>query len=152
MHLGHGSEDKESAHDAGDLGSIPGLGRSPGERKGYPLQYFGLDNPVECIQSLGSQWVGHNWATFTFRGSLHFVLLLQNLWSGSVVLCSVVSNSWEPHRLYSSWDPPAQNTGVGSLSFLLGIFPTQGSNPGLPHCRQILYQLTHKESLYISQN
>ena len=39
-----------------------------------------------------------------------------------------------------------QNTGVGSLSLLQGIFPTQGSNPGLPHCRQILYQLTHKGS------
>ena len=39
-----------------------------------------------------------------------------------------------------------QNTGVGSLSFLQGAFPTQGSNPGLPHCRQILYQLSHKGS------
>ena len=36
------------------------------------------------------------------------------------------------------------NTGVGSLFLLQGIFPTQGSNPGLPHCRQILYQLSHK--------
>ena len=39
-----------------------------------------------------------------------------------------------------------QNTGVGSLSLLQGIFPTQGLNPGLPHCRQILYQLSHKRS------
>ena len=39
---------------------------------------------------------------------------------------------------------PGQNTGVGSLSLLQGIFPTQGSNPGLPHCRWILYQLSHK--------
>ena len=39
------------------------------------------------------------------------------------------------------------NTGSGSLSLLQGIFPTQGSNPGLPHCRQILYQLSHKGSL-----
>ena len=36
------------------------------------------------------------------------------------------------------------NTGVGSLSLLQGIFPTQGSNPGLQHCRQILYHLTHQ--------
>ena len=50
-----GSAGKESACNAGDLGLIPGLGRSLGEGKGYPLQYFGLDNPVECIQSLGSQ-------------------------------------------------------------------------------------------------
>ena len=40
----------------------------------------------------------------------------------------------------------SQNTVVGSLSLLRGIFPTQGSNPGLPHCRQILYQLSHKET------
>ena len=39
-----------------------------------------------------------------------------------------------------------KNTGVGSLSLLQGIFPTQGSNPGLPHCRWILYQLSHKGS------
>ena len=42
------------------------------------------------------------------------------------------------------WDAPGQNTGVGSLSFLQGIFTTQGSNPGLPHCRQILYQMSHQ--------
>ena len=48
-----------------------------------------------------------------------------------------------------SMNSPGQNTGVGSLSLLQGIFPTQGSNPGLPHCRQILYQLSHKGSLKI---
>ena len=41
---------------------------------------------------------------------------------------------------------PGRNTGVGSLSFLQGIFPTQGSNPGLLHCRQIIYQLSHQGS------
>ena len=50
----------------------------------------------------------------------------------------------DPHGLYSPWDPPGQNTGVGSLSLLQGIFPTYGSNPGLPHCRWILYQLSHR--------
>ena len=39
---------------------------------------------------------------------------------------------------YNPWNSPGQNTGVGSLSLLQGIFPTQGSNPGLPHCRQII--------------
>ena len=51
-----------------------------------------------------------------------------------------------PHGLYSPWNSPGQNTGVGSLSLFQGIFPTQGSNSGLPHCRWILYQLNHKES------
>ena len=44
-----GSACKESARNAEDLGSIPGLGKSPGERKGYPLQYAGLDNFMDCI-------------------------------------------------------------------------------------------------------
>ena len=44
-----GSADKESACNAGDLGSIPGLGRSLGEGKGYPLQYFGLENSMDYI-------------------------------------------------------------------------------------------------------
>ena len=43
-----GSAGKESACNVGDLGSIPGLGRSPGEGKGYPLQYFGLENSMNC--------------------------------------------------------------------------------------------------------
>ena len=44
-----GSAGKESACNAGDLGLIPGLGRSPGEGKGYPLQYSGLENSMDCI-------------------------------------------------------------------------------------------------------
>ena len=83
------SASKESACNEGDLGSIPGLGRSPGKGK-------------------------------------------------------VVSSSLLPHGLYSPWNSPGQNAGVGSRSLLHGIFPTQESNPGLPHCRQILYQLSHQ--------
>ena len=48
------------------------------------------------------------------------------------------------YGLCSPWNSPCQNTGVGSLSLLQGIF--QGLNPGLPHCRQILYQLSHKRN------
>ena len=59
---------------------------------------------------------------------------------------SVVSDSLRPCGLYSPQNSPGQNTGVGSLSFLQGIFPTQGSNPGLLHCRWVLYQLSHKGS------
>jgi len=59
---------------------------------------------------------------------------------------SVMSDSLQPHALYSLWNSPGQNTGVGSLSLLQGIFPIQGSNLGLLHCRQILYQLSHKGS------
>ena len=56
-------------------------------------------------------------------------------------------DSLQPHKLYSSWNSPGQNTGVSSLSLLQGIFPTQGSSPGHPHYRWILYQLSHKGSL-----
>ena len=49
LHFPCGSAGKESVCNAGDLGSIPGLGRSPGEGKGYPLQYSGLENFMNCI-------------------------------------------------------------------------------------------------------
>ena len=48
--------------------------------------------------------------------------------------------------LHSPWNSPGQNTGVGSLSLLQGIFLTQGSNPGLLNCKRILYQLSHQGS------
>ena len=58
----------------------------------------------------------------------------------------VVSNSLQPHELYPArllcpWHSSGKDTGVGSHSLLQGIFPTQGTNPGLPHCRQTLYHL-----------
>ena len=60
-----GSAGKESACNAGDLGSIPGLERSPGEGKGYPLQYSGLENSMDCtVHRAKSQT--HNCVTFTF--------------------------------------------------------------------------------------
>ena len=65
---------------------------------------------------------------------------------------SVMSDSLQFHGLYSPWNSPAQNTGVGSLSLLQRIFPTQGSNPGLPHCRRIFYQLSHKGNPHTSSS
>ena len=58
---------------------------------------------------------------------------------------SVVSSSLRPHGLYSPQNSPGQNTGMDGLSLLQGIFPTQKSNPGLPHCRWIL-QLSQQGS------
>ena len=57
-----GFDGKESAHNVGDLGLIPGLGRSPGEENGYPLQYSCLENPSgqSGLQSMGLQRVGHD--------------------------------------------------------------------------------------------
>ena len=59
---------------------------------------------------------------------------------------SVVSDSLPLYGLYSPWNSLGQNTGVGSCSLLQGIFPTQGLNPALPHCRWILHQLSHQGS------
>ena len=64
---------------------------------------------------------------------------------------SVVSDSQRPHGLQSTrllrpWDFPGKNTGVGCHFLLQGIFPTQGWNPGLPHCRQRLYRLSQQGS------
>ena len=78
-----GSAGKESACNAGDLGLIPGLGISPGEGKGYPLQYSGLENSMDCIvHGVAKSWIQlsdchihiHNWA----MGCLH-------TWSNSIL-------------------------------------------------------------------
>ena len=60
---------------------------------------------------------------------------------------SIVSDFLQPQELQSNrplcpWHSPGKNAGVGSHSFLQGIFPIQGLNLGLPHCRQILYRLS----------
>ena len=54
------------------------------------------------------------------------------------------------HGLYSPRNSPGRNTGVGSHSLLQGSCQTQGSNPGLPHCRQIPYQLSYQGLSYVS--
>ena len=79
-------------------------------------------------------------------------LKVESPWSS--VSHSVVSDSVRHHGLWSArllcpWGSPGQNTGVGSL--FQGIVPTQGLNPGLPHCRWILHQLSHKASPRILQ-
>ena len=65
-------------------------------------------------------------------------------WLGLNMCGSVLSDSLWPHG--HPWNSASQNTGVGSLSLLQGIFPTQGSNPGLLHCRRILHQLSLRGS------
>ena len=67
-------------------------------------------------------------------------------WSETHSVMWVQPQSLRLHGLYSPWNYPVQNTRVRSLSLLPGILPTKGSNPGLLHCKQILYQLSHKGS------
>ena len=66
--------------------------------------------------------------------------------SHSVIPYSLRFYGLQPTRLLCPWDSPGKNTGVGCHALLRGIFPTQGSNPGLPHCRRILHQLSHQGS------
>ena len=75
---------------------------------------------------------------FTYCWSMAWRILSITLLACESESYSVVSNSLQP-----PWNSPGQNIGVGSLSLLQGIFRTQGSNPGLLHCWQILYQLSH---------
>ena len=72
--------------------------------------------------------------------------IIPNIYYSESESRSVVSDSLWPHGLYSPWNSPGQNPGVGRLSLLQGLFPTQGWNPGLGHCRQILDQLSYKGS------
>ena len=169
------SDSKESACNAGDLGSISGLGRSPGEGKGYPVQYCGLENSMDCIvcihglyspwgckKSDTTEWISQEISHETYH-YYYNILLLKNfkclLFSERVAELSIIfpSEKWKWKLLscvwlfvtpwiYSPWNSAGQNTGVGSLSLLQGIFPTQGSNPGLLQCRRILYSLSHQGS------
>ena len=70
----------------------------------------------------------------------------QRKWNWKWKSLSCVRLFATPWSIYSLGNFPGQNSGVGSPSLLQGIFPTQESNPGLPHCRQILYQLSHQGS------
>ena len=102
---------------------------------------------------------GSGWGTHVNPWLIHF-----NVWQKPLQCCKVislqlikinekkkeklkvVSDSLGPQGLYSPWNSPGQNTEVGSHSLFRGTFPTQGSIPGLPHCRWILYQLSHQGS------
>ena len=90
-----GSAGEESACNAGDLGSIPELGRSPGEEKGYPLQHSGLEKSMDCVvHGVAKSWTGlsdfhfHTWALYLADSELSSKLSLGNL-SEPISLSSV---------------------------------------------------------------
>ena len=93
---------------------------------------LGLYSPREGQE--GTSWI--HWLNCLVVGGL-----LAKLCPTPVTLWTIAC--WAP----LPWDSPGQNTGVGSCSLLQGIFPTQGLNSGLPHCRWILYLLSHQGSL-----
>ena len=97
----------------------------------------------KCVCQKATQMIVAEKTYRTFSSQNYRWVLPEVRWSES---CSVMFDSLQPHGLYSPWNSPCQNTRVGSLSLLQGIFPTQGSYPGLPHCGRILYQLSHTGS------
>ena len=88
---------KKSACDVGDLGSIPGLGRSPGGEHGNPHQYSCLENPLPTeepggLQTMGLQRVGHDWATNTYLPSFHWFVH-----ECVMEFCATCSHVWIPN-------------------------------------------------------
>ena len=82
----------------------------------------------------------------SFGGGGSGVSVAKVQWSHSVVSDSLRPHGLQPTRLLRSWDFPGKNTGMGCHFLLQGIFLTQGSNPGLPHCSQTLYCLSYQGS------
>ena len=97
----------------------------------------GSDIQLKCIYSSDILYI----LTYIFKISFRFSYIC--MWVKVTQLCLTLL---QPNGLCSPWNSPGQNTGVGSLSLLQGIFSTQRSNPGLLYCRRILYQLSHKGS------
>ena len=100
-----GSAGKESACNPGDLSSVPGLGRSPGERKGYPLQYSGLENSMDYTVTKS---VRHNGATFTFTVYIkpYVYLFSQKLFPckiGELATFFLILALYNPAGMYYIW-------------------------------------------------
>ena len=96
----------------------------------YPVAFSLTDG--SSTWAFGSQW-----------------FLSEVKWSHSVVSDSLRPHRLQPASLLCPWDFPGSSTGVDCHFLLQGIFPNQGSNPGLPHCRQTLYRLSHPPYLFV---
>ena len=129
------------------------------------LQQHGKDSPITVSILIMRKWklgetrwftqsIGHGFAGISHSASLEPSLCV----CVCVCVCvshSVASNSLRSHglwpaRLLCSWNSPGKNTGVGCHVLLQGICLTQGLNPGLLHCRQILYYPSHQGSPCLS--
>ena len=150
-----GSASKESACNAGDLGLIPASWRFPGEGNGHTLQHSCLGNRMDRgLWRAIVHWVTESDLTGWLTRSLSYMYVCAYMFIHTyiyltAVLCLVTQSCptlcgpMDCSLPGSSvpGDSPGKNAWVGSLSHLQGIFPTQGSNPGLLNCRRILDQL-----------
>ena len=125
----HGWAGEESTCNAGDLDSIPGLGRFPGEGKGYPLQFCGLENSIDCIV----RGVAKSWTWLSDFNSLSFVKITNtsmakstvNFWASS---SSTGHSGWLP-GLVDSWFSPYATGCSSPVSQLIPHFSD------LQHCK-----------------
>ena len=98
-----GSVGKESAYNAEDLGLIPGFGTSPGEGKGYPLQYYGLENSMDCIvYGAAKSW--------TWLSDFHFHFQWQERELSNTVIETMSGRSWN-HFVKRCHQPDCPNDG-----------------------------------------
>ena len=86
---------------------------------------------------------GRQGVTSSVPVKIHTLKQMLLLSSRSVMSDSLPPHGLQPIRLLCPWDSPGKKIGVVCHALLQGILPVQGSNPGLPHCRQILYHLSH---------
>ena len=105
-----------------------------------------LSDSMDCSLP-GSSIHGIFQAKVNFEGSNADPDIYVLMWCESESLSVVSDSLWpqrlQPARLLCPRNSPGKNNGVANCSFRQGILPTQGSNPGLPHCRWILYRLSH---------
>ena len=107
------------------------------------LQCFSLCYPGLCWYPFYYDWAIHPsyFTTRVWHTCISFLCLVSQL---CPTLCNPMDCSPRGSSIHRG--PPGKNTGVGYHALFQGIFPIQGLNPGLPHCRQILCQLSHKGS------
>ena len=115
-----GSVGKESACNAGDLDSIPGLGRSPGEEKSYPLQYSGLENSMDCvIDSVAKRRMGprdFHFTSLTFYGVVEIICRRNKQNINYVTCCG--GKIWQTRDRFKGWsvlECPVKETGTCHL-------------------------------------
>ena len=125
----------------------------------YPCRREWLPTPIsctgDCVDRESWQATVHGFAKnqtrlivlyFDFCGAWRYAVLCL-VGQSSPTLCDPINCSWSGSSVHG--DSPGKNTGVGCHALLQGIFPTQGTNPGLPHYRWIFYHLSHQGSPWI---
>ena len=115
---------------------------------GEPLQPGRTTGEVvkQTVVKQGRLFMARSLSLYTYLCGASGTVLEPGMHARAWLCPTLQPNGLWPARLLCPWESPGQSTGVGCHVLLQGIFLTQGSNPGLLHCRQILYQLSHQGS------